>query len=457
MDAKRRDDGEGREFRLLPIRVGRVCDVGCVRDNNEDAMGASVVPIDDARPDGIRAVLVVADGMGGHSYGGMASRIAVEATLEKLNAAGAAGLGDSRLASVVSDAIHHANGAIRTAARALGAAEGAAEMGTTLTTVAVVANTISVGHVGDTRAYLIRRDEIAQLTNDHTWAEEEIRRGRLAREDAARYDMRHYLTRSLGTSDDLEVDAHAGRVLRNGDVLVLCSDGLTGHVTPEEIVACVHATADPQAAAEKMLQLANARGGSDNVTALVAEVGTLKRRAALARPVRSRGRGALVAGLVMLILGAAGGAVWLLWPAEPEPIARRTPAGRPPAAPADAKDVSEPPAKSSATRGRHDTPPASDERALPPRGRVPAAAPTPPAAAPTTPPAAEPRDNPVAAKKASPSPARPAAAAPAVAMPDRASDSSDSAPKLLPRAGAPAAEAAGDDNAPKILPQAARP
>lgn len=334
---RRRERGAEREAKtgpsgLLPLRLGSVCDTGLVRDNNEDAMAAVVMPLEDVQPDRVRGVLVVADGMGGHAYGGMASRIAVEAVLEHLGAAGEAGPGDARLAAVTLGAVRHADRAIRAAAAGLRGATEQHGMGTTLTVVAIAGNTIAVGHVGDTRAYLIRNDTIDQLTDDHTWAEEEIRQGRLSREEALSHRMSHYLTRSLGTHDQAEIDVEAGRVLWNGDVLVLCSDGLTAHVEPEEIVACVHATRSPQAAAERMLDLAIERGGTDNLAIVVAEAGSLKRRAVLTRPLRGSARAWMVVGLLLLIVGVGGAGVWMSGAPPAAPRRDRPPAERQPAA-----------------------------------------------------------------------------------------------------------------------------
>ena len=303
---------------LLPLRVGRVCDVGLVRDNNEDALAVSVLPASEARVEQIRGVLAVADGMGGHSYGGMASRIAVETILERMKPGLEPGPGEARLAGLAVEAVRQANDAIRASAKSLGGA-GSAAMGTTLSAVAVVGNTIAVAHVGDSRVYLIRKGEIFQLTIDHTWVEEQIREGKLTPEAAAAHSMRHYLTRSLGAEADIDVDVHFGRRLQNADVLVLCSDGLTIHVEADEIVGCVHATDTPQAAAEKMLALAKRRGGSDNTTIVVAEVGVLRRRRALARRITAPNWIPIAAAIGLgAVLVGAGTAAWMLWPFEPE-------------------------------------------------------------------------------------------------------------------------------------------
>lgn len=223
-------------------------DVGRVREGNEDA-----VLVDDRL-----ALYAVADGMGGHRGGEVASATAIEA----LRAAVAAGRS-------IDDAIVVANGAV------LDKAEGdpaLAGMGTTLTAVlAPGGSSVLLGHVGDSRAYLLRDGVLSRLTEDHSLVEELVREGRLTPEQAEIHPQRSIITRALGVEPDLEVDLAAVPV-RAGDRLVLCSDGLTTMVRERDVAGVVRAEQDPVVAADSLVAAANAAGGEDNVTVVVLDV-----------------------------------------------------------------------------------------------------------------------------------------------------------------------------------------
>jgi protein phosphatase len=144
-------------------------------------------------------------------------------------------------------------------------------MGTTLTCAAVLDDKAYLAHVGDSRAYLVRRGTIYQLTKDHSWVEEQLEKGLLTPEEAESHEWRNLVTRVLGTRPQVVPDL-VETDLQPGDVLVLASDGLHGQVKPEEILTELKRTRDRQHVIEYLIGLANERGGPDNITCVVVEV-----------------------------------------------------------------------------------------------------------------------------------------------------------------------------------------
>ncbi len=222
---------------------------GRIRENNEDA----VHPKTDGDTTG--SLLVgVADGLGGAHYGEVASRIALETAAE------ANGTPEERVR-----AANHA--LLETVLRQ----PKYAGMGTTLTLASLSsAGTIELGHVGDSRAYILRDGAFRPLTVDHTIIREEIDAGRLTEEEARSHPQRAYLTRALGFTQDLTVDTERFD-LRPGDVLLLCSDGLTAMLSDASIAAIL-GSGPPSAASWGLIEAANAAGGHDNVSAVVVAV-----------------------------------------------------------------------------------------------------------------------------------------------------------------------------------------
>lgn len=235
--------------------VGARSDVGRVRPENEDAYGC--YPPESPR------LFVVADGMGGHEDGARASRLAVEAVRDAFfHAAG------RPLAERLARAVEAANAAVYDEARASVAAR---PMGTTCTALGLDEREAAVAHVGDSRAYLVRVGGIVPLTEDHTLVEALRREGALTDAEAERHPQRHALLRAIGIGPEVEVDVVALKPPAPGDAYVLCSDGLAP-VAAAEIHDAV-CRAAPQEAADALVRLANERGGRDNVTVVVVEVG----------------------------------------------------------------------------------------------------------------------------------------------------------------------------------------
>ena len=232
----------------LKLVAAGVTDVGRVRDGNEDDF------LDQANRLGLVAV---ADGMGGHRAGEVASATALEA----LRAAVASG-------QPLRDAIEGANDAVLEKSVSDQELHG---MGTTLTAGMLGSDGyLVVGHVGDSRAYLARDGELTQITNDHSLVEEMVRGGELTREQAEVHPRRSIITRALGIDPQVEVDEFPLE-LRPGDRILFCSDGLTTMVRPDEIASILGREHDPKRAAQLLVDAANAAGGEDNVTAVIAD------------------------------------------------------------------------------------------------------------------------------------------------------------------------------------------
>jgi protein phosphatase len=231
-------------MKLVP---GGATDQGQVRDTNEDGY------VVDRR----LQLFAVADGMGGHRAGEIASATALEA----LRASVASGTG-------LGDAITNANEAVFGKAAQDAELQG---MGTTLTAVVPDGNGVLVGHVGDSRAYLLRDAELRQLTTDHSLVEELMREGTLTEEQAATHPQRSIITRALGVEGAVEVDVYPVPLLP-GDRLLICSDGLTSMLRQDAIAGLLRRETDPTRAANLLVDAANAAGGEDNITTVVIDV-----------------------------------------------------------------------------------------------------------------------------------------------------------------------------------------
>jgi protein phosphatase len=230
-------------------RTYAVSDPGRRRRRNEDSY---VV-----RP----PLFAVADGMGGAQAGELASRIAVEAMGEESGSSG-----EARVATL----IREANRRVFARSHEDAAASG---MGTTMTAALVGDDgTVTIGHVGDSRAYLLRSGRLEQLTEDHSLVAELVRSGRLSAEEAESHPQRSVITRALGTDRDVDVDVFTVRA-EPGDLFLLCSDGLTTMVDDEEILSVVsERRGDLEATARDLVSRANRGGGEDNITVVFFEL-----------------------------------------------------------------------------------------------------------------------------------------------------------------------------------------
>ena len=265
----------------MRVDVGSATDIGRVRERNEDSM--LVDP----------PLYVVADGMGGHRGGQVASQVALEA-MEGLATEGQGSLADH---------VRRANRAVWD--RSI-EDERLSGMGTTLTAARIDGGSALIAHVGDSRAYLLRDGSLQQLTTDHTLVARMVRSGEITEAEAEVHPHKNVLTRALGTDEEVEVDEDS-IALVDGDRLLLCSDGLTGMVTEDQIQAILENSDQPQQAADRLVKAANRAGGIDNITVVVldaiGEEGDPSGGRRVAPPSRRTvGRWGLRAGLTLLVL-----------------------------------------------------------------------------------------------------------------------------------------------------------
>jgi protein phosphatase len=257
-------EARGKKLRL---DVGARTSVGRVRENNEDAYLVS-------EPDGL---FIVSDGMGGEAHGEVASALTVKTIAEHCKAAIAdptttlvgAELPDiSAHANRLASAVRAANLAIFQAGSADVAQHG---MGATVVSAWLNNSSLSVAHVGDSRIYLLHAGELQQITADHSLVAEQVRHGLLTPAQAAVSTFQNVLTRALGPREEAKVDAADHKIV-SGDVLLLCSDGVTRMVSDAELAAKLSSPPTAQQAADELIALADERGGTDNSTVVVVRV-----------------------------------------------------------------------------------------------------------------------------------------------------------------------------------------
>ncbi len=254
----------------MNVAYGAKSDVGRVREANEDSFLI-------ADP-----LFVVADGMGGHIAGDVASSTAVKVIQDESGDASSENPGT--LTKIISDA----NATIWDKAQSDPALRG---MGTTCTLVLVDEDRVHIAHVGDSRAYRLRDGQLEQLTEDHTLVGRMVQEGRLSREEAQHHPQRSIITRALGVDQDVQVDLETVE-LSAGDRLLLCSDGLSSMVEDDSIESVLASESDPQRVADRLIDVANEAGGDDNITVVVIDfepAGTPRRIVPAAEPNEDEG------------------------------------------------------------------------------------------------------------------------------------------------------------------------
>jgi len=207
----------------------------------------------------------VADGMGGHAAGEVASEMAVS-TVTTLYYQDEGEAPDCLLRS-----IKLANALIFQKAMENVEHNG---MGTTCVAAVLLGEVAYVANVGDSRAYLVRRGQVRQISQDHSWVAEQVRAGAMSEADARQHEMRNMITRSLGSLPEVEVDIFA-EIVQEGDLLVMCSDGLSGMISDSEILMIVEHYS-PQESVYRLIDRANAYGGNDNITVLIVRISFAK-------------------------------------------------------------------------------------------------------------------------------------------------------------------------------------
>jgi len=249
----------------MKIAYHALTDVGRKRKGNEDSFHVN--------PD--QNLFVVADGMGGHAAGEVASKIAVDSINEFVCMTS----GDEEITwpfgldenmsydgNRLKTAIRYANNKVLAATKESAEYEG---MATTVVSVLIDGTTANLAHVGDSRIYLYRADTLTQLTSDHSWVNEQLQAGMLTAEQARAHPLRNVVTRALGGRPDLDVEMQIHEALA-GDVLLACSDGLTTMVTDAEIARILEEGAgDVEKSARALVDEANKNGGEDNITVVL--------------------------------------------------------------------------------------------------------------------------------------------------------------------------------------------
>lgn len=239
--------------------IGSATDVGRVREGNED----SFIVLEPGPPRDGHVVVAVADGMGGHNAGEVASALAVEALKRAIEHAQSSDAPEELLTT----AVRLGNRTIFEAAAEDIAKDG---MGTTMVCALVQPDgQVVVANVGDSRAYAFVNGEAFLVTADHTWVNEQVLAGMMSQREARVSPLRNLLTRTLGNSPRVEVDIFSGLQLEVGDGLVLVSDGVTGYLDENDFATVLQETESAQAAAERLVAEAVERGGADNATAVV--------------------------------------------------------------------------------------------------------------------------------------------------------------------------------------------
>src|SRR5713226_7983317 len=245
----------------LRLDVAQLTDVGRKRPHNEDNM-AYVIPKDPQVMAQKGALFIVADGMGGHAAGEVASEIAVDTVSNVYYQDDSDDVAVSLL-----HAIRRANASIHQRAAENMLRSG---MGTTCVAAVLRGNMAYIANVGDSRAYLLRQSQVKQVSQDHSWVAEQVRAGLLTEDQARTHAQRNVITRCLGTQADVEIDVFP-EAIEESDALVLCTDGLSGLVSDDEIRRIVDQTA-PQESVYHLVERANENGGPDNITAIVVSV-----------------------------------------------------------------------------------------------------------------------------------------------------------------------------------------
>lgn len=295
---------------IYHFEIGNGTDVGRVRSANEDNFVCHI-PAKRRQKAAKGCLLVVCDGMGGALGGQIASRMAVEVISEVYYMHSSKDPSAALQAAII-EANRHIFDRSRNEQELRG-------MGTTAVAVALFGDKMHLAHVGDSRCYLVREGTIRQLTEDHTLVQKMVNDGLITDEEARKHPESHILSRSVGVGPEVEVDVlQPPQELHSGDKLVLCSDGLSGLVEDQEILAAATAAA-PQEAIQQLIALANERGGTDNITVQVVSVEAGKsniKKADGATVTRSPGRKPkklkfLLIFLLVLALIAAG--IYFSW------------------------------------------------------------------------------------------------------------------------------------------------
>ncbi|MDP4093850.1 MAG: Stp1/IreP family PP2C-type Ser/Thr phosphatase [Bacillota bacterium] len=239
-----------------------VCsDKGKIREINEDSYNVI------AGYPGIPVSFIIADGMGGHNSGEIASKMAVDSISSFILQYAERFVNEEVISEAIMEAVKKANEEIYTEAAQHKSNSG---MGTTLTVAVINNKKIYIGHVGDSRAFLIRNNEMTLLTTDHTYIEELVKNGSITREEALSHPKKNVLVRAVGCEENINVDIYVYDI-QEGDICLLCTDGLTNMLSENELLDIVKSSEDPEYICKELVNNANIRGGEDNITVIVVQ------------------------------------------------------------------------------------------------------------------------------------------------------------------------------------------
>lgn len=241
------------------IKTFSVTNIGKKRKLNQDFVYTSEAPVGH-----LPNLFIVADGMGGHNAGDYASKLAVETMVEEIAASA-----EREPEAVLRLAVEKANAMVNGSARKAPELEG---MGTTVVAASFESRTLSVANVGDSRLYVVSGHEIRQITRDHSWVEDMVRSGGMGREEARNHPDKNIITRAVGAEDSVKTDFFSV-TLREGDMILMCTDGLTNMLNDEEIRMVLDGARDIVEKAEELVRRANENGGRDNISVILIEPG----------------------------------------------------------------------------------------------------------------------------------------------------------------------------------------
>jgi PPM family protein phosphatase len=254
----------------VQLAVAARSDVGIVRSGNEDSYFADA--------NGHRGLFIVADGMGGHAAGEVASEMAVQILTRELG--GLRGVAGSDVVKLMERALKRTNAAIYERTLAEIDKQG---MGTTASVLVISRGRYLIGQIGDSRVYLLRDGNLRQITKDHSYVQEQVDAGFLTPEQARYHPYSNVITRCVGAGETVEPDVYSGEV-RVGDLFLVASDGLTGMVDDRRLQQLLLARVAPDRLIHALISEANGRGGLDNITAIVVQVLSLEDEASREMP-----------------------------------------------------------------------------------------------------------------------------------------------------------------------------
>ena len=242
-------------------------DTGQVRDHNEDSILALG---EEQSPSGVDALLVVADGMGGHAAGEVASGLTTSNIGKRFTSGEFPSDSGDSIEHELRTLLQDVNSVVHTA----GQDSDKRRMGTTCTLAVIKDKRLYYAHVGDSRVYLFRKGQLNQITDDHSWVEEMVRAGVISREAARTHPSRNMITRAIGLGAEVMVDT-GSCALHDGDLIILCSDGLNSMLSDEDIRSVVEASSHETVCAA-LIEAANQAGGQDNISVTVAYLGSVR-------------------------------------------------------------------------------------------------------------------------------------------------------------------------------------